>query len=119
MKTKGAPERNLPRVPVLRRAMGRVAKGGAGVVLLAAALVMSAAAPAAARVGVGIYVGGPAWGYPAPYGGYPYPYYAPYAPPYPSAYPYVPPPGWVPGRWEWRYDPWGRRYRVWVPPHLR
>ena len=21
--------------------------------------------------------------------------------------------------WEWRYDPWGRRYRAWILPHLR
>ena len=67
MKTKGAPGRNLLPAPVLRRPMVRVAKGGACVVLLAVALVMSAAAPAGARVGVGIYVGGPAWGYPYPY----------------------------------------------------
>ena len=95
--------------------MGRVAQRAACVVVLAVALVMSAAAPARAHVGVGVYVGGPVWDYPAPY-----PYYAPYPPPYPAAYPYaVPPPGWVSGHWEWRYDPWGRRYRAWIPPHLR
>ena len=49
------------------------------------------------------------------YYSYPYPYYYPY----PAPYPEVPPPGWAPGQWEWRYDPWGRPYRVWVPPHLR
>lgn len=93
----------------------------AGVILLAVVLLMSAPAPAlAARVG--IFVGGPGWGYPgwgypAPYSYYPY-YYPPYPPPVYGP-PAVPPPGWAPGRWEWRSDPWGRRYPVWVPAHLR
>ena len=83
-----------------------------------AALVLSAvsvAAPAAARVRVfvGGAVGVPAWGYPYPP---PYYYYPPYAVPYEAG---PPPPGWEAGHWEWRYDPSGRRYRVWVPPHLR
>ena len=47
------------------------------------------------------------------------PFFFPYYYPYPVPYPEVPPPGWAPGRWESRYDPWGRPYRVWVPPHLR
>ncbi len=70
-------------------------------------LLMGPARPASAHVRV--FVGG-AVGFPV----YPYPYYYPYAP-----YPEVPPPGWEPGRWEWRYDPWGRPYRAWIPPHLR
>jgi len=75
-------------------------------------LLLGSARPASARVHV--FVGG-AVGFPAyPY---PYPYYYPYAVPYPAYE--VPPPGWVPGQWEWRYDPSGRTYRVWVPPHLR
>ena len=73
-------------------------------------LLLGPARPASAHVRV--FVGG-AVGFPV----YPYPYYYPYGVPYP-AYD-VPPPGWEPGRWEWRSDPWGRRYRVWVPPHLR
>lgn len=49
----------------------------------------------------------------------PYPVYY-----YPAPYPYyyytepVPPPGFVPGRWEWRTDRYGGRIRVWVPAHL-
>jgi hypothetical protein len=79
---------------------------------------LSVAAPAGARVRV--FVGG-AIGVPAyPYPYYPYyPYYgypAPYAvEPYPTA----PPAAWVPGHWEWRYDPSGRPYRAWVPAHLQ
>ena len=82
--------------------------------MIAAALLMvSIAAPAAARVHV--FVGG-AFGVPVyPYAyPYPYPYY--YAPAYPG--PVAPPAPWVPGHWEWRYDQWGRRYRAWVPAHL-
>jgi len=77
--------------------------------------------------------GFPAYPYPYSYG-YPYPYRYPYG--YPELYPYAPysyyypsppyagaaevlPPGWVAGHWAWRRDAWGRRVRVWVPPHLR
>jgi len=78
--------------------------------LLGVLLLLGHARPANARVRV--FVGG-AIGFPVyPY---PYPYYYPYAVPYPE----VPPPGWAPGHWETRYDPWGRPYRAWVPPHLR
>jgi hypothetical protein len=87
----------------------------------ALALLLGAAAPAAA--GTRVFIGG-AFGFPGPYaypgGYYPYPYAYPY--PYP-AYPGVgyggaPPAGWVPGHWEWRYDPAGRRYQAWIPAHL-
>ena len=107
--------RNPDTVPVLRP---RVMAGGnswrrAGVMaaaLLALLLLVGPARPASAHVRV--FVGG-AVGFPVyPY---PYPYYYPYAAPYPE----VPPPGWEPGHWEMRYDPWGRPYRAWVPPHLR
>ena len=107
--------RNPDTVPVLRP---RVMAGGdkrrrAGVMaaaLLAPLFLLSPARPASAHVRV--FVGG-AVGFPVyPY---PYPYYYPYSAPYPE----VPPPGWAPGQWEWRYDPWGRPYRTWVPPHLR
>ena len=114
----GVPERNFSPGPVLRGPMGRVAKRAACVAVLAVALVLSAAAPVRAHVGVFVGVG-PGWGYPGPYPyayPYPYPYYAPYPYAYPAA---VAPPGWVPGRWEWRYDPWGRRYRAWIPAHLQ
>ncbi len=77
---------------------------------LVAALLMGSALPASARVRV--FVGG-AVGLPYPY---PYPYYYPPYAPYPSYE--VLPPGWVPGHWEWRYDPRGGRYRAWVPSHL-
>jgi len=82
----------------------------AAAALLGALLLLGPARPANAHARV--FVGG-AIGFPV----YPYPY--PYYYPYPVPYPEVPPPGWAPGRWESRYDPWGRPYRVWVPPHLR
>ena len=93
-----------------------------GLLALVAALAMGAAAPRQAEAGGRIVVGvGPLYPYPYPYS---YPYYAPppvYYPVAPSwgATPGVPPPGWVPGRWERQYDPTGRPYDVWVPPHLR
>jgi hypothetical protein len=86
-------------------------------------------APAPASAHVHVFVGGafgfPVYAYPYyPY--YPYQPYQPYQPYYPPpipypyvAYPAPPPPGWAPGRWEWRHDPWGSPYRVWVPAHLR
>jgi hypothetical protein len=92
----------------MKRMVQRVAISGA------AALVLFAT-PAAARVRVFVGAG-------VPYPLHPYYYYPPYwaYPPYPYVAPSaVPPPGWVPGHWEWRYDAAGRRYRVWVPPHLR
>jgi hypothetical protein len=80
---------------------------------LALALV-SGSAPASAHTRV--FIGGP-FGFPVPYA-YPH-YYDPYPVPYPSvAYPAPPPPGWAPGHWELRYDPWGRPYQAWIPPHL-
>lgn len=94
----------------MRSAARRLGSFGAAA-LVAAFLVAGSPSPASARVHV--FIGA---GLPYPY--YAYPYY-PY-PPYPYvAYPAVPPPGWVPGHWEYRYDPYGRRYPVWVPPHLR
>ena len=81
------------------------------VLVLAVLLCAPAPAEARARVFVGGYVGVPFYAYPAPY-----PYWTPY--PYVAA-PEVPPPGWVPGHWEWRYDAEGRPFRVWVPGHLR
>jgi hypothetical protein len=96
--------------------MGRTRRLGLfGAMALAALLVLLSTAPASARVRV--YIGG-AFGYPYAYPAYAYPYYA--YPPYPyGVTPAVPPPGWAPGHWEYRYDPYGRRYRAWVPPHLR
>ena len=106
--------RNRGAASVLRP---RVMSGGngwrrAGVMAAAllGVLLLGPARPASASVRV--FVGG-AVGFPV----YPYPY--PYYYPYPAPYAEVPPPGWAPGQWEWRYDPWGRPYRVWVPPHLR
>jgi hypothetical protein len=73
---------------------------------------LGAAAPASAHTRV--FIGG-VFGVPAPY---PY-YYPAYPTPYPwGVYPAPPPPGFAPGHWEWRYDAWGRRYQVWIPPHL-
>ena len=86
-----------------------------GTAALVLVLLVGAAAPAAAHVDV--FVGG-AFGFPA----YPAPYYygCVYTAPYPYvAYPGLPPPGWVPGHWEWRYDAWGRAVQVWMPAHLR
>jgi len=86
-----------------------------GAVVLAVAI-MGAAAPARAHVRV--FVGG-AFGFPVV--PYPYPYAYPYYG-YPAPYPGgvdVPPPGWVAGHWAWWYDHSGRRFRVWIPPHLR
>ena len=89
--------------------------------LLAATLaVLIAGAPAAAHAHGRVIVGG-VIGFP---GYYPYPYSVP--PPY-EVYPYpswdyydpAPPPGFVPGHWEFEYDRSGRRVRVWVPGHLR
>jgi hypothetical protein len=87
----------------------------------AALLVLSGAAPVSAhgRVVIGAGIGFPVYAYPYAYP-YPYPYY--YSYPYVGPSPwvdYAPPPGWLPGQFEWRYDPSGRRYRAWVPAHLR
>jgi len=82
--------------------------------------------PARAAAHVGVFVGG-GGGYPYAYPYYPYAYSYPYAPyAYPYAYPPpvyyapqpVPPPGFVQGHWESRWDPYGNRVRVWVPGHL-
>ena len=100
--------RNRDRARVLRSRVWVSRRVGVTAAIVATLLVGSAI-PASARVRV--FVGG-AVGLPYPY---PYYYYPPYAP-YPSYE--VPPPGWVPGHWEWRYDPRGRRYRAWVPQHL-
>jgi len=77
-----------------------------------AGFLLGSSRPAGAhvRVFVGGAVGLPVYVYPYPYYSYPYVSYPAYE---------VPPPGWAPGHWEWRYDPWGRRYRAWVPSHLR
>jgi hypothetical protein len=86
-----------------------------------AALVLTALMLAIpARAHVRVFVGG---GYGVPIvTPYAYPYYpAPYAYPYYNYYTYtepVPPPGFVPGHWEWRRDSYGGRIRVWVPAHL-
>jgi len=78
---------------------------------------MGVAAPHVAQARVRVFVGG-AIGVPFPAYPYPYPYY--YYPPAPYLGPYeAPPAAWVPGHWEWRYDPWGRRYRAWVPAHIQ
>ena len=112
--TAGSP-RNSKGVSVLRPRVtsGRRHRRRAGVMgaALLSLFLLGAARPASAhvRVFVGGAIGFPVYPYP-----YPYYYY-----PYPAPYPEVPPPGWAPGHWEWRYDPWGRPYRVWVPPHLR
>lgn len=92
--------------PGLRK--GMVAAGFA--LLLAGA---PASAWAHGRVIVGGTIGVPLYPYPAPYPYVVYPYPAPYG------YDPAPPPGWVPGHWEWEYDRRGRRHRVWVPAHLR
>jgi hypothetical protein len=86
--------------------------------IIAILLVLSTVAPAAAhgRVVVGLGFGYPAYAYPYAYYPYPYPYPYPYVATYPEG---VPPPGWIPGRWERRYDQWGRSYRAWVPGHLQ
>ncbi len=80
-----------------------------------AVLVAGGAAPAwaHARVIVGGAIGVPVHPYPPPYVVYPAPA------PWPYYYEPAPPPGWVPGHWEWEYDRRGKRYRVWVPGHLR
>jgi len=117
--------RNSSARSVLRRTMSPRRTAFAGVVALA--LILFVSAPAHAGAHVGVFIGVPGWGYPAPYPypyAYPpYPYYAPYAyyAPYPTyAGPYgAAPPGWVLGHWEWRYDPWGRSYPTWIPVHLR
>jgi len=108
--------RNSSARSVLRRTMSPRRTALAGVVALVLVLLVSGPAHAGAHVGV--VIGVPAWGYPSAYDP-PYPYYPPYAyyAPYPGPYG-VTPPGWVPGRWEWRYDPWGRSYPTWVPAHL-
>jgi hypothetical protein len=97
---------------------GMVQRGGQVLVVVALALVLVGAAAVPARAHTRVIVGG-TFGVPV----YPpYPYYYPYYPyPYPpySYAPAVPPPGWDPGHWEWRYDAWGRPLRVWVPAHLR
>jgi hypothetical protein len=75
---------------------------------------LGAAAPTSAHSRV--FIGGVV-GFPGPYA-YPY-YYGPYPAPAPwGAYPAPPPPGFAPGHWELRYDPWGRPYQAWIPPHL-
>jgi hypothetical protein len=85
-------------------------------VLALALVVLSVAAPAGARPRV--FIGGVLGG-PYPYA-YPPPYYYAYPPPYGWApYPGSPPPGWMAGHWERRYDREGRSYDVWVPPHLQ
>jgi len=82
--------------------------------------VLVAATPAAAHAHARVIVGGVV-GFPGYYP-YPYPYPAPYVVyPYPS-WGYddpAPPPGFVPGHWEYEYTSSGRRVRVWVPGHLR
>jgi hypothetical protein len=121
MKTRDASKRNLRAPDVLR---GRMAHHGTcAAAIVAMALVLSSVAPAAAhgRVVVGLGFGYPAYAYPY---AYPYPYYYPYPYPYAYAAPYpgvdyVPPPGWIPGHWERRYDQSGRSYRAWVPGHLQ
>jgi hypothetical protein len=88
------------------------------VAVFAIALVAVRAAPAVA--GAHVFIGGtfgfPYYPYPG-YGYYPYPYAYPY--PYPYYTEAAPPPGYDPGHWERRYDPWGREYWAWVPSHLR
>jgi hypothetical protein len=85
--------------------------------LALAALMLATPARVAARVHV--FVGG-RFGvpivvrYPGYYG--PYSYYPPPQYYYPTES--VPPPGFVPGRWEWGTDRYGGRIRVWVPAHL-
>jgi len=120
------PTRNQPPTAVLRTSamrLGRHRRGGVtlGAMAVATALatsVLCTPAPARAHtrvvVGVGGVLGVPAF---APYP-YPYPYFYPYPGPI-FVSPGIPPPGWVPGGWEWQTDAWGRRYRVWVPAHLR
>ena len=96
-----------------RRSLGLL-----GMLLLA--LFVGAVAPCTAKAHSRVFIGiGPA--YPDPYYCPPplfFPYPAPVWAAAPAA-PDVPPPGWVPGHWERRYDRAGRPYDVWVPPHLR
>jgi len=90
-----------------------------------ALLVLLLWSPTRAAAHVGVFVGG-GWGYPYQYPYYPYAYSYPYPYAYPYAYPPpvyyapqpVPPPGFVPGHWESRLDPYGNHVRVWVPGHL-
>jgi hypothetical protein len=92
---------------------GPGAYSGAAIVALVL-LLLSVAAPASAHGRV--FVSG-VFAFPAPY---PYgPYYSGYPAPFPWAYPAPLPPGWVAGRWERRYDQWGRPYQAWVAPHLQ
>ncbi|MFI5396175.1 MAG: hypothetical protein ACHQ9S_11645 [Candidatus Binatia bacterium] len=116
-------ETNRKLVPRRPRRLGRT------LALAAFSLVLLGVFAAPARAHVHVFVGG-AFGVPI----YPYPYIRPY--PYVSAYPYpaypvyngyaligppagIPPPGWVRGHWAWRHAGWGRRFRAWVPAHLR
>jgi hypothetical protein len=84
---------------------------------IALALLSTGGLPAAAHVRV--FVGGSFPLYASAYPVYSYPAYS-YPPPIPGfEYETIPPPSWVPGRWEWQRAPFSRSYRVWVPPHLR
>ena len=97
--------------------VARIVTARAATILGLGVLLLSMPAPASAHARV--FVGG-VFGFPGPYPyPYAYPYYYPYPAPYPWAYPDTPPPGWVPGRWEWRSDQWGRRYPAWIPAHLQ
>src|SRR5262245_28939074 len=87
--------------------------------LAGAILVLLALAPAPANAHSRVFITGT---FGVPFYGYPfsYPYYPYYPAPYPVyVAPSVPPPGWDPGHWEYRHDPWGRNVPVWVPEHLR
>lgn len=87
-----------------------------GIAALALVLGVGTFRPASADVHVSVDI---PWPYPYPYPYvYPYPYAYPVLYPYP-VYPASPPPGWVPGHWERRYDAAGRPINVWIPPHLR
>jgi hypothetical protein len=123
LRTASAPPRNLDAGAVLRAAGPMTDAARRILPALALTGLLSVVAPGDAEARASVYVGiGPVypWAYPYPY---PWGYYPPAVvypvPSPPLALPAVPPPGWVPGRWERRYDPAGRPYDVWIPTHLR
>ena len=102
--------------PLLPR--GTIGIAAVGLLLAVAGPVRRADAGVQIRITLGPPVYVPPYAYPTPafYPYYPYPYYV--APPV-AVCPAPPPPGFVPGHWETRYDPWGRPVSAWVPAHLR
>ena len=87
------------------------------IVTIALALLVAGALPAAAQLHVFAGSSLPAYAYPYPISSYPAYAYPRRVPGF--DYETVPPPCWERGHWEWERDASGRRYRVWVPSHLR